>query len=131
MTLSVSQRVLQSPRPIPPDVRNILNEREVPVTVESDEEWLQRASRGGIRTSRVRLIGGDPLTGATEAASALARALVADLDDRLDRGRKVGAVAGEHRGEGADAWSPGRCCQSHGTFTHHCRASRSPSAASA
>ena len=74
-TLSKSRFVVSSSVPIPPDVRNILNEREVPVTVESDEEWLQRASRGGIRTSRVRLIGGDPLTGATEAASALARAL--------------------------------------------------------
>ncbi|HEY8788556.1 MAG TPA: hypothetical protein VIM10_05430 [Actinopolymorphaceae bacterium] len=35
--------------------------------------------------------------------------LVADLDDPLDRGRQVGAVAGEHGGERADAWSAGRC----------------------
>jgi RHH-type proline utilization regulon transcriptional repressor/proline dehydrogenase/delta 1-pyrroline-5-carboxylate dehydrogenase len=74
-TLSKSRFVVSSSVPIPPDVRNILTEREVPVTVESDEEWLQRAARGGIRTSRVRLIGGDRLTGASEAASALARML--------------------------------------------------------
>jgi RHH-type proline utilization regulon transcriptional repressor/proline dehydrogenase/delta 1-pyrroline-5-carboxylate dehydrogenase len=74
-TLSKSRYVVSSAIPVPPTVRNHLAEREIPVTVESDAEWLDRAAAGGITTSRVRLIGGNPLTGATDAASALAHAL--------------------------------------------------------
>ena len=43
--------------------------------IESDDEWLARAAAGGIGTSRVRLIGGDPQTGAAAAATAFAHAL--------------------------------------------------------
>jgi RHH-type proline utilization regulon transcriptional repressor/proline dehydrogenase/delta 1-pyrroline-5-carboxylate dehydrogenase len=74
-TLSKSRYVVSSAIPVPPMVRNHLSERDIPVVVESDAEWLERAAAGGITTSRVRLIGGSPLTGATEAASALAHAL--------------------------------------------------------
>ncbi|MDJ0323346.1 bifunctional proline dehydrogenase/L-glutamate gamma-semialdehyde dehydrogenase [Cryobacterium sp. PH31-AA6] len=74
-TLSKSRYVVSSAIPVPPIVRNHLAEREIPVAVESDAEWLERAAAGGITTSRVRLIGGNPLTGATDAASALAHAL--------------------------------------------------------
>ncbi|MBC7443377.1 MAG: bifunctional proline dehydrogenase/L-glutamate gamma-semialdehyde dehydrogenase [Ramlibacter sp.] len=74
-TLSTSRFEVSSAIPVPPLVRNALSEREIPVAVESDAEWLARAAAGGIRTTRVRLIGGDPLTGATQAASELAHAL--------------------------------------------------------
>ncbi len=74
-TLSKSRYVVSSAIPVPPIVRGHLAEREIPVTVESDAEWLERAASGGITTTRVRLIGGNPLTGATGAASALAHAL--------------------------------------------------------
>ncbi|TFD43840.1 aldehyde dehydrogenase family protein, partial [Cryobacterium sp. TMT2-10] len=74
-TLTTSRFEVSSAIPVPPLVRNALSEREIPVTVESDAEWLERAAAGGIRTSRVRLIGGDRLTGATQAASALTHAL--------------------------------------------------------
>ena len=43
--------------------------------MENDAEWLERAASGGITTSRVRLIGGDRLSGAARAASDLATAL--------------------------------------------------------
>jgi RHH-type proline utilization regulon transcriptional repressor/proline dehydrogenase/delta 1-pyrroline-5-carboxylate dehydrogenase len=74
-TLSTSRFTVSSALPVPPIVRDALAEREIPVTVESDSEWLARAAAGGITTSRVRLIGGDPLTGATDAATQLAHAL--------------------------------------------------------
>ena len=74
-TLSRSRFVVSSAVAIPPAVGVVLAEYDVPVTVESDAEWLKRAAAGGISTSRVRLIGGDPLKGATAAASALAAAL--------------------------------------------------------
>ena len=74
-TLSTSSFEVSSALPVPPMVRNLLAEREVQVSVESDEEWLERAATGGIRTSRVRLIGGDRLTGAKSSASRLAHAL--------------------------------------------------------
>ncbi|RNE67085.1 bifunctional proline dehydrogenase/L-glutamate gamma-semialdehyde dehydrogenase [Cryobacterium tepidiphilum] len=74
-TLSNSRFQVSSSVPVPPAVRNLLTVREVPVVVESDDEWLERAGNGGITTSRVRLIGGDAFTGAEVAASALAVAL--------------------------------------------------------
>ncbi|MDY7542006.1 bifunctional proline dehydrogenase/L-glutamate gamma-semialdehyde dehydrogenase [Cryobacterium sp. 5B3] len=74
-TLSKSRFSVSSAVPMPPIVRGALAEREIPVTVESDAEWLARAAAGGITTSRVRLIGGGPLTGATDAAAQLAHAL--------------------------------------------------------
>ncbi len=74
-TLSKCRFVVSSAIPVPPIVRGHLADREIPVTVESDAEWLERAAAGGITTSRVRLIGGTPLAGATDAASALAHAL--------------------------------------------------------
>jgi len=74
-TLSKSRFSVSSAVPMPPIVRGALAEREIPVTIESDEEWLARAAAGGITTSRVRLIGGGPLTGATDAAAQLAHAL--------------------------------------------------------
>ena len=74
-TLSTASFEVSSAIPVPPMVRNLLAERGVAVSVESDSEWLERAAAGGIRTSRVRLIGGDRLTGAHAAASRLAHAL--------------------------------------------------------
>lgn len=74
-TLSKSQFVVSSAVDIPLAVRNILTERDVPVVIESDAEWLGRAAAGQISTSRVRLVGGDRLAGAADAASALASAL--------------------------------------------------------
>jgi len=74
-TLSASRFTVSSALPVPPIVRGALAERDIPVTIESDAEWLERAAAGGITTSRVRLIGGDPLTGATDAAAQLAHAL--------------------------------------------------------
>ncbi|MGO4692445.1 proline dehydrogenase family protein [Glaciibacter sp. 2TAF33] len=73
--LSKSRFVVSSAVPVPTAVLNVLGGREVPVTVESDAEWLKRAATGDIATSRVRLIGGDRLAGAAAAASALATAL--------------------------------------------------------
>lgn len=73
--LSKSRFSVSSALPVPPAVLAVLEPRDVPVLVESDEDWLGRAAAGGITTSRVRLIGGDPQMGAAEAASAFARAL--------------------------------------------------------
>ncbi|TFB49977.1 proline dehydrogenase family protein [Cryobacterium tagatosivorans] len=73
--LSNSPFVVSSAVPVPSGVRVVLDAREIPVTVESDAEWLERAAAGGISTSRVRLIGGDRLSGAVAEASALALAL--------------------------------------------------------
>ncbi|MFD3443323.1 proline dehydrogenase family protein [Microbacteriaceae bacterium 4G12] len=53
--------------PLPAATMEILDVRDVPVVVESDEEWLRRVSSGGLDTDRVRLVGGD--------AQALAQAL--------------------------------------------------------
>ncbi|WP_052542142.1 proline dehydrogenase family protein [Cryobacterium roopkundense] len=74
-TLSKSKFEVSSALPVPAGVRAVLEQREVPVSVESDEEWLERAARGGITTTRVRLVGSDPIHGAADAASALATAL--------------------------------------------------------
>jgi RHH-type proline utilization regulon transcriptional repressor/proline dehydrogenase/delta 1-pyrroline-5-carboxylate dehydrogenase len=73
--LSNSPFIVSSAVPVPSLVRLVLDAREIPVTVESDAEWLERAAAGGISTSRVRLIGGDRLSGAVAEASALALAL--------------------------------------------------------
>jgi RHH-type proline utilization regulon transcriptional repressor/proline dehydrogenase/delta 1-pyrroline-5-carboxylate dehydrogenase len=73
--LSKSKFELSSSIPVPQAVLQVLAEREVPVLIENEADWLKRAARGGIPTSRVRLIGGDPLNGAQAAASALADAL--------------------------------------------------------
>lgn len=73
--LSKSRFAVSSAVPVPPAVRNILSVREAQVTVESDADWLERAARRGIATSRVRLIGADRLAGAAAAASALTAAL--------------------------------------------------------
>ncbi|KFF59178.1 1-pyrroline-5-carboxylate dehydrogenase [Cryobacterium sp. MLB-32] len=74
-TLSTSKFTVSSALPVPAGVRAVLEQREVPVSVESDEEWLERAARGGLTTTRVRLVGSDPILGAAAAASALAAAL--------------------------------------------------------
>ncbi|HYI33042.1 MAG TPA: bifunctional proline dehydrogenase/L-glutamate gamma-semialdehyde dehydrogenase [Glaciibacter sp.] len=74
-TLSKSQFVVSSAIDVPLAVRTILTERDVPVVIENDAEWLERAAAGGITTSRVRLIGGDRLAGAAAAATDLAAAL--------------------------------------------------------
>ncbi|POH70402.1 1-pyrroline-5-carboxylate dehydrogenase [Cryobacterium zongtaii] len=73
--LSKSRFVVSSAVPVPPRVRAVLAPRDIPVIIESDEEWLARAAAGGISTSRVRLIGSDPQVGAAVAATAFARAL--------------------------------------------------------
>ena len=74
-TLSQSKFVVSSAVAIPAKVRNLLDGRDVPVTVESDADWLKRAAQGGITTSRVRLIGVDQFDGAGAAATALLAAL--------------------------------------------------------
>ncbi|HSP75028.1 MAG TPA: aldehyde dehydrogenase family protein, partial [Cryobacterium sp.] len=74
-TLSTAPFEVSSSIPVPPMVRNVLAEREIAVSVESDDEWLERAQAGGIHTSRVRLVGGDRLAGAHAEASRLAHAL--------------------------------------------------------
>ncbi|MFO7691237.1 MAG: 1-pyrroline-5-carboxylate dehydrogenase, partial [Cryobacterium sp.] len=74
-TLSRSAFAVSSSVPVPLNVRSVLEVREVPIVVESDDEWLLRAAAGGISTSRVRLIGADPIQGARAAATALAEAL--------------------------------------------------------
>jgi RHH-type proline utilization regulon transcriptional repressor/proline dehydrogenase/delta 1-pyrroline-5-carboxylate dehydrogenase len=73
--LSKSRFVVSSSLEVPPAVRAVLAPRGTPVIIESDAEWLARAAAGEISTSRVRLVGGDALTGAAEAATALAHAL--------------------------------------------------------
>ena len=52
---------------LPAATLEILDVRDVSVTVESDDEWLRRVSAGELDTARVRLVGGD--------ARALAEAL--------------------------------------------------------
>ncbi|MEC5183346.1 RHH-type proline utilization regulon transcriptional repressor/proline dehydrogenase/delta 1-pyrroline-5-carboxylate dehydrogenase [Cryobacterium sp. MP_3.1] len=73
--LSKSRFVVSSALPVPPRVRTVLAPRDIPVIIESDEEWLARAAAGGISTSRVRLIGSDPQVGAAVAGTAFAHAL--------------------------------------------------------
>jgi RHH-type proline utilization regulon transcriptional repressor/proline dehydrogenase/delta 1-pyrroline-5-carboxylate dehydrogenase len=45
---------------LPRGVRAILAARDVPVTIEPDADWLARAGKGELTTSRVRLVGADP-----------------------------------------------------------------------
>ncbi|PXA70301.1 proline dehydrogenase family protein [Cryobacterium arcticum] len=73
--LSKSRFVVSSAVPIPAAVRAVLAPRDIPLVIESDEEWLARAAAGGVSTSRVRLIGADPVAGAADAATAFATAL--------------------------------------------------------
>ncbi|MBX0301725.1 bifunctional proline dehydrogenase/L-glutamate gamma-semialdehyde dehydrogenase [Cryobacterium sp. 1639] len=73
--LSKSKFTVSSPLELPDRVRSVLTPRGIQVIIESDAEWLARAAAGELTTSRVRLVGGDPLVGATEAATALAHAL--------------------------------------------------------
>ena len=73
--LAKSKFVVSSALEVPDRVRAVLAPRDIEVTIETDAEWLARAAAGGISTSRVRLVGSDPLAGATAAASALAHAL--------------------------------------------------------
>jgi RHH-type transcriptional regulator, proline utilization regulon repressor / proline dehydrogenase / delta 1-pyrroline-5-carboxylate dehydrogenase len=73
--LSKSKFEVSSGIPVPQAVLQVLAAREVPVLIENEADWLKRAARGGIPTSRVRLIGGDRFAGAQAAASALADAL--------------------------------------------------------
>jgi len=73
--LARSKFVVSSALEVPERVRAVLRPRNIDVIIETDAEWLARATAGEITTSRVRLVGGDPRTGATEAAAALAHAL--------------------------------------------------------
>jgi RHH-type proline utilization regulon transcriptional repressor/proline dehydrogenase/delta 1-pyrroline-5-carboxylate dehydrogenase len=73
--LSKSTFQVSSAVPVPQTVQQVLSAREVPLLIENESDWLKRAARGDIATSRVRLIGGDRLKGAQAAASALADAL--------------------------------------------------------
>jgi RHH-type proline utilization regulon transcriptional repressor/proline dehydrogenase/delta 1-pyrroline-5-carboxylate dehydrogenase len=73
-TLARSKFQVSSSQPVPLNVRAALEAREVPIIVEGDTEWLERAAHGGIVTTRVRLVG-DPTLGAGAEASALAAAL--------------------------------------------------------
>jgi len=73
--VSKSRFVVSSAIPVPPKVRAVLAPRDIPVIIESDDEWLARVAAGGVTTSRVRLIGSDPVTGAAADASAFAAAV--------------------------------------------------------
>jgi RHH-type proline utilization regulon transcriptional repressor/proline dehydrogenase/delta 1-pyrroline-5-carboxylate dehydrogenase len=73
--LAKSRFTVSSSLEVPERVRGVLAQRNIEVVIESDADWLGRAAAGGITTSRVRLVGSDPVTGAAEAATALARAL--------------------------------------------------------
>ncbi|MGW9630064.1 proline dehydrogenase family protein [Agromyces sp. NPDC055520] len=59
---------------LPKGVRTLLSAREIRVVREGDAAWLARAAKGGITTSRVRLVGGDAQS-AGSGATALAEAL--------------------------------------------------------
>jgi RHH-type proline utilization regulon transcriptional repressor/proline dehydrogenase/delta 1-pyrroline-5-carboxylate dehydrogenase len=73
--LAKSKFVVSSALDVPERVRAVLTPRNIEVIIEPDAEWLRRAAAGEISTTRVRLIGGDPLRGAADAATSLARAL--------------------------------------------------------
>jgi RHH-type proline utilization regulon transcriptional repressor/proline dehydrogenase/delta 1-pyrroline-5-carboxylate dehydrogenase len=73
--LTKSRFVVSSAVELPERVQAVLAPRNIDVITETDAQWLARAAAGEITTSRVRLVGGDPLIGATEAATALAHAL--------------------------------------------------------
>ncbi len=60
---------------LPRPLQNVLREREVPVTVESDDRWLARVASGQVAAHRIRLIGGD--------ATALAVALKGTPDTAI------------------------------------------------
>ncbi|WEO77619.1 bifunctional proline dehydrogenase/L-glutamate gamma-semialdehyde dehydrogenase [Cryobacterium sp. SO2] len=72
--LSKSKFVVSSALEVPQRVLAVLAPRGIQVIIETDAGWLARAAAGEISTSRVRLVGSDPLADATEAA-ALAHAL--------------------------------------------------------
>ncbi|MGY4859059.1 proline dehydrogenase family protein [Cryobacterium sp. AP23] len=73
--LSKSKFVVSSALDVPDRVRSVLAPRGIEVIIETDAEWLARAAAGEISTSRVRLVGSDPLAGASDAARALVHAL--------------------------------------------------------
>jgi len=58
-TLARSRFTVSSPQKLPREVRQVLSERSVELLVESDAEWLARASTEGPGCDRVRLVGGD------------------------------------------------------------------------
>jgi RHH-type proline utilization regulon transcriptional repressor/proline dehydrogenase/delta 1-pyrroline-5-carboxylate dehydrogenase len=58
---------------LPKGVRTILAARDIRIVRETDAAWLARAAKGGITTSRVRLVGGGASTGS--GSDALAEAL--------------------------------------------------------
>ncbi|WP_111720998.1 bifunctional proline dehydrogenase/L-glutamate gamma-semialdehyde dehydrogenase [Homoserinimonas sp. OAct 916] len=63
--LSRSEFSVSTAVALPAGVQQVLDQREIPVTVQTDTAWLSRATSAGL-TGRVRLIGG----GATELAAA-------------------------------------------------------------
>ncbi|WP_394554046.1 proline dehydrogenase family protein [Agromyces sp. MMS24-JH15] len=65
--LARSRVTVSTSAKLPRGVRNALATRSLEVVAEDDAAWLARVRRGGLGTSRVRLVGGD--------ASALAEAL--------------------------------------------------------
>ena len=76
-SLAGSRVTISSPLPLPTALVQAFDDPLAPasvrtVTIESDAAWLDRVAAGGLRTSRVRLIGGDPL--------ALAEALKGSVD---------------------------------------------------
>jgi RHH-type proline utilization regulon transcriptional repressor/proline dehydrogenase/delta 1-pyrroline-5-carboxylate dehydrogenase len=66
-TVARSPFTVSSSLKLPRPVHQVLRERYVDVTVESDQQWLKRVAAGAVKEHRIRLIGGD--------ASALAIAL--------------------------------------------------------
>ncbi|MDQ1576217.1 MAG: RHH-type transcriptional regulator, proline utilization regulon repressor / proline dehydrogenase [Microbacteriaceae bacterium] len=71
-TVARSRFDVSSAITLPREVHQILRDRDVPVAVESDAQWLARVASGRLAAPRVRLIGGD--------AVALANALRGNPD---------------------------------------------------
>lgn len=64
--LSRSAFEVSSAHTLPAGVQELLNARDISVTIETDAAWLQRAASGGITNSRVRLV--DAVGGGASAA---------------------------------------------------------------
>jgi RHH-type proline utilization regulon transcriptional repressor/proline dehydrogenase/delta 1-pyrroline-5-carboxylate dehydrogenase len=77
-TIARSSFTVSTALKLPRGMHQLLREREIEVTVESDEQWLARVRTGKVSAHRIRLIGGDPL--------ALAEALGGDPDTAVYSG---------------------------------------------
>lgn len=79
-TLSRSKFTVSAGMVLPPAVVAALAVRDIGVTTENDAAWLARAASRGLGATRVRLVGGDEVRGAADAALALSEALDGSID---------------------------------------------------